>query len=345
MRDLVWAVSVGAFLGLSCSSSGDGSAAHPTADAAAGGAESGSGGSASAGRDGSGGASGGASGGRASGGSGGGGAGSGNAGSGGADAGGKTDAGAADPCATALFCETFESYAEQSPPGSPWKTSTNHGAVSVATDRRFRGAKAAKFSTEANSGGKTAFIRLNDAPVFPVPNDVFYGRMMAWLDSAPETSVHWTFIQGGGLVPGQSYHALYRYGGQHPITDNGSFTGTQLMANYETPDSYGGNGPGSDCWNHADRVVFPVQQWNCVEWEFDGGSSTMRFWLNGSAVDSLTVQGVGQGCVNQPKDFAWTAPAFDALSLGWESYQNDTERTLYVDDVVLAQDRVGCPAP
>ena len=61
---------------------------------------------------------------------------------------------------------------------------------------------------------------------------------------------------------------------------------------------------------------------------------------------SLTVAGVGQGCVNQPATppFPWTAPNFDRLDLGWESYQIDDARTIHIDDVVLSKSPIGCPA-
>jgi hypothetical protein len=239
-----------------------------------------------------------------------------------------------------LFCETFESYATGAPPAGDWNDQTNRGAVTVETSQHHGGQKSARFTTESHTGFKSAFISLVGAPVFPVQGNAFFGRMMTWLESAPEQSVHWTFIQGGGVVPGETYRSLYRYGGQHPVTIGGNFAGTQLMANYETP-----GGPGSDCWDHADNVILPTVRWACVEWQFDGPSNTMRFWLDGVAVDSLTVQGTGEGCVTPPSDQTWRAPAFDILDLGWESYQGDSARTLYIDDVVLSTSRVGCPTP
>jgi hypothetical protein len=248
-----------------------------------------------------------------------------------------------DPCATARFCENFESYATGMAPTGNWKAETNLGAVSVVGDQHFDGQKSARFTTQSNSAGKTAYIKLAAPGVFPVPGNAYFGRMMTFLVSAPDQSVHWTFIQGGGLVPGQSYHALYRYGGQLPVSDGGAFFGSQLMANYDTPDSYNGTGPSSDCWNHAKGTVVPVGRWACVEWQFDGPNNAMHFWLDGTPIDSLTVAGQGQGCVHQPQTFTWTAPDFSTLELGWESYQNDTDRTLYLDDVVIATDRVGCP--
>jgi hypothetical protein len=42
----------------------------------------------------------------------------------------------------------------------------------------------------------------------------------------------------------------------------------------------------------------------------------------------------------------WLAPpAFQALHLGWEQYQQHSNDTnLWVDDVVASTERVGCPA-
>jgi hypothetical protein len=49
--------------------------------------------------------------------------------------------------------------------------------------------------------------------------------------------------------------------------------------------------------------------------------------------------------VNQPATppFTWSAPNFDRLDLGWESYQTDGVRTIHVDDVVISKTQVGCP--
>lgn len=241
-----------------------------------------------------------------------------------------------DPCETAIFCEDFESYSVGQAPSGAWSTQTNSGSVSIDDSRQVSGSQSARFITEASSSSKTAYLHLEEA--FPVANNVYYGRMLFWLESAPTESVHWTFIQGGGTVPGESYRALYRYGGQHPID-----AGNQLMANYETPDSYSGNGPASDCWNHAQGVVVPVGRWSCVEWKFDGGANEMRLWLDGVAIDSLTVTGSGEGCVSSEVGNVWTAPEFEFLDIGWESYQADETRTLFIDDLVIDDEPIGCP--
>jgi hypothetical protein len=50
----------------------------------------------------------------------------------------------------------------------------------------------------------------------------------------------------------------------------------------------------------------------------------------------------GDGCVNAPNQSPWTAPTFDTLELGFESYQTDDARVLYVDDVAVSDQKIGC---
>jgi hypothetical protein len=251
----------------------------------------------------------------------------------------------ASPCKAAPFCDDFEAYAVGKPPGAPWANSMNGGTVAVDTEHVYSGKRAVKISAAAATGYRSALINVQKATFLPAAGNVIYGRMMFWLDSAPQTSVHWTLIDGEGQVPGQAYHALYRYGGQLPISNGTDFIGSQLMANYDTPDSYSTPpvGPSSDCWQHADQVVIPVAAWACAEWKFDGAANELQFWLNGAEVTSLAVTGTGQGCVNQPATFPWSAPNFERIDLGWESYQADDARTIWIDDVALSTEKIGCP--
>jgi hypothetical protein len=209
--------------------------------------------------------------------------------------------------------------------------------------QHYSGAKAVKFTTEGKAGTKTAFIRLKSDGVFPSPGNAFYGRMMYFLEAAPTAAVHWTILQATGTVPGQAYRAQYRYGGQHPVMQEGMFVGSQLMANYETPDSYSGTGPSTDCWQHANQTVLPAGKWTCIEWQFDGPKNQLRFWLDEQPVESLSVNGTGQGCVGQAEGYVWTAPDFAELEIGWESYQEDGARTAYIDDLVISSAPIGCP--
>jgi len=254
-------------------------------------------------------------------------------------------------CATALFCDDFEGFAPAAAPSGAWTVDQNNATVVVATDKFFRGAQAAKASTVASVAGaptyKSAFLGLTGAPVVPVPNQRVYGRMMFFLDSAPTTNVHWSFVDVTGLVPGQTYPAAYRYGGQLPVDSGGTFVGSQFMANYDTTAFYAtpSNGPRTDCYKHADMQVVPVGKWSCAEWLFDGQNNEMRFWLDGTEITGLHIEGTGAGCVGQDPSYTWVAPTFSRLDVGWQSYQADDARTIWIDDVVLSETMVGCPSP
>lgn len=247
----------------------------------------------------------------------------------------------APACGEALFCDDFESYAVGAAPLGDWKARVASGTIAVDSARHNSGKNAVRASTNAGGGTKTAFLRLAE-PVLPISTNSVYGRFYMYLESAPSTDVHFTVLQGGGKVGTEAYQALYRYGGQHPVTDGTNFVGAQWMANYETPDSYSGVGPKSDCWHHANKKVVPTARWACIEWQFDGPANTLRLWQDGKEMPDLTVVDSGDGCVGNLGGFQWTAPQFEYLELGFESYQTDEARVMYVDDVAVSDQRVGC---
>jgi hypothetical protein len=256
-------------------------------------------------------------------------------------------------CQSATFCDGFESAAASQAPLSPWSAVQTNGSVVVDTTRAFRGTQAVKATTLATAmtGAtyKRALLGLSGEPVIPVQGNAFYGRMMFYLESVPQASLHWTFLDASGPIPGQDYTSTYRYGGQLPITDGGTFKGSQFMANYDTNDWYGTpkRGPNTDCYKHADSKVVPVGKWSCAEWFFDGTNSQMKFWLDGAELTAIDIDGKGAGCTGvdakDVPDYPWTGPTISRIDMGWESYASDDERTIWIDDVVISPTQVGCP--
>lgn len=255
-----------------------------------------------------------------------------------------SSSGGANTC-EAAFCDGFESFASGDKPGAPWTVTENSGTVVVDQSRAFSGKQSIKFSTTGSANYKSVLIAHPDVNLLRGGSDIVYGRMMFWLESAPTGDVHWTFIAGEGPVPGQPYRASLRYGGQHPIVNGGTFVGSQLMANYETPDIYATPpvGPATDCWQHSQQKVVPVGKWSCVMWSFDTANDEMRFWLDGTELADLHVIKKGEGCVNQPMDYVWDAPEIAKMYVGWESYQSDDSRTMWIDDVVIDTKPIACP--
>ena len=247
-----------------------------------------------------------------------------------ANAGGSSVAGAAgsaSPCAGALVCDDFESYTGK--PAAPWTVSINNGTVAIDTTKHQSGKQSVKFSTSGANAYQRAFIGLEGAP-FPIADNAFYGRMMIYATSAANDGVHWTMIQAEGPVAAQGVtNAQVRYGGQQMKS---------LMANYDS------TGKKSDCWQHS-ATKMPEAQWACMQWYFDGKTNTQKFWLNGKAIDDLTVTGEGQGCINHDLNDTWYFPQnFAKAYVGWESYQTDDAREVWIDDVAIGTQPIACPA-
>jgi hypothetical protein len=245
----------------------------------------------------------------------------GSAGQGGGGAGGGSAA-----CGTALFCDDFESYTAA--PGAPWAVSKNeHGAVVIDGAQHQSGSKAVKFTLTGSETYRRAFINLEQP--FPVAGNAYYGRMMIYITTAPNDGVHWTMISGEGpLTTPLTADVMVRYGGQHQ---------KRFMANYETADPVD-----TDCWKHS-QTAMPEGKWACMEWYFEGATNTQKLWLDKTPIADMTVTGQGEGCVGQGTSNNWYFPTFERLAIGWESYQTDGDREVWIDDVVISTMPIGCP--
>lgn len=253
---------------------------------------------------------------------------------------------APDPaCEGALVCDDFESFALGAKPAGPWRVAVAGDGAVVVDGKARGGERAIKLTTPAGGMAKAALLQFSDSEKLPTSGNVLYGRMMVWIDSVPQKDLGWSIVTGQGLVPGQTYKAIYRFGGRQAITTADGTAGSQLMALYDTPESYDDppKGPSTNCWSNAQDDIAPVGRWACVEWMFDGPGNELQFWLDGQGVPGLHVQGKGEGCTSQPADYTWVAPQFSEIYLGWETYEQDDARTVYIDDVVIGTKRAGCP--
>ncbi len=244
---------------------------------------------------------------------------------------------AAMACPEGAFCDSFEKSAVGASPDGAWSVE-RRGEPSIRIDNgdAYRGRQSVKIEAV---GKETAFLSLRGAPVFPMADNIIYGRSMMKLESAPTERVHWTMIEGKGISRDGSQVIEYRYGGAKPIEEDGIFKGSRLMANYETP-----KGQKTDCWHSAKkRTVMPTGRWVCLVFAFDGRENSMTLGIDGELLDDLSVSGVGQGCMHAPDDYRWEAPIFDQINLGWETYKEDVQRTLWIDDVAISDRPLSCP--
>jgi hypothetical protein len=242
---------------------------------------------------------------------------------------------AASPCpAGALVCDDFEKYASASDLSAVWHVTANTATVLVDATKAFKGKQALHISAPAGMN-HMGLIAKEGAPLFPIAGNVFYGRMMMWLSQYPSGGNHWNNVQSSGLLPNSTQTAKYAWGGDGPA---GAVTAGYTIR--VTPDA------GTqlyDCYNQS-KTPIPVQKWVCVEWKFDGVANEMHYWLDGQSAPGADVMKTGGVCVTPQPPGGWQAPVFSNLSLGWQQPNPSTTAIeMWVDEVALATQRIGCP--
>jgi hypothetical protein len=248
-------------------------------------------------------------------------------------------------CAQALICDDFEGRTAGSVPDGDLYGAESNGKVLVDTTRAVSGKQSVKLMTQATDNFKAAMLAYGTWKEPLTPDNVFHGRMNMYVESTSKGDMHWSFLSGLGIVAEDDYQVVYRYGGQIALfEEDGTYRGSQLIANYDTPSSYNDppKGPSTSCYKQGKQRIVPVGVWTCVEWMFDGPNKEMRLWLDGEEVSEMHVLGTGDGCENQPTGYGWQAPVFSEIFMGWESYTLDEPRTMWIDDVAIGRDRIGC---
>lgn len=125
----------------------------------------------------------------------------------------------------------------------------------------------------------------------------------------------------------QAANKHLRIGGQSKI----------LMYNHESDDA---TLPDLSPQGIAASTALPTGSWQCFEYHL-GTDGTVETWLDGSAIDGLTVKpGVTNANAGQWERGAYK-PAITAVYFGWESYGGDVN-TFWYDDIAISSSRVGC---
>jgi hypothetical protein len=235
------------------------------------------------------------------------------------------------------FTDDFETHTAGQLPGAPWKEETyKSGAVIVVDGQHaFSGRQAMHVLTPAGADYRRGYVAIHLGGPLPQLQAGLFGRAMVWLDAAPGTTdVHWTLLQGEGRSADDRYNSIYRLG----LEQRG---GTQLMANFETTPPLR-----TDCRQQSTRVL-PVRRWACVEFKFDVAASELQFWIDGKPITHVVSRArAADACRGNDLGGQWLAPPrIDSLYMGFERYGNTPiDQNLWIDDVALARQRVGCPA-
>jgi len=224
-------------------------------------------------------------------------------------------AGAATCPPTAVFCDDFEGGNF-----SKWSgVNLTGGVLTVANKFVTSGTGALFINTPAGERG--GFLELRGQPLFPLPNKIMYGRVMVLFEGGSPDG-HTDIVRAADAnraVP------FYNLGEQHH----------EILLNYFV--SY----PQEDCWARpAGGYDLPTDTWMCWEWKFDGNTSEIEFYIDGTL--RRRVMQTGDGCLNG--NHVWEAPVFGSLQIGEYIAESGDPSKLWIDDVAVGtQARLGCP--
>jgi len=157
----------------------------------------------------------------------------------------------------------------------------------------------------------------------PTSGDIY---VRTWLRASKAlTDSHVSFITMPDSGLGAKKHL--RIGGQSKI----------LMYNRETDDA---TLPDLSPNGIAASKALTAGKWQCFEYHL-GADGTIETWLDGAAIDALTVK----SGVSNPNGAQWTRggykPKVTSINFGWESYGGDAN-TFWYDDIAIGSSKIGC---
>jgi len=148
--------------------------------------------------------------------------------------------------------------------------------------------------------------------IFPTTH--VFGRMFQKVEKLPTRKMHWTSIEMvGPLANGNN--ALLRFGGEYDnFMDNYVANGGETAKMSKTP--------------------VPINEWTCIEWEYDNSNDTMRMWSDEQLISDIEV-------VSDPN---WVHPKYQKIYVGWQNYQPNlvVPMNVWIDDVAMDSQRIGC---
>lgn len=242
-------------------------------------------------------------------------------------------------CKDLRFCDDFEANTLGSTPQG-WMPDIAAGTVAVGSAPPPSGVAGAapSIGTKAVHLVSSNTARILKSITF-TPN-AFFGRARLWFKSFPAPAGHWNVLLGWGYAPGS----------QKQVADQnwyeiGGGGGNGRLSTFYLSSRTGIDGkPCCDCCLACGNgpAPLPVQKWTCVEWQMDGVKNEIRFWVDGTPIDQLTIDQTTftqSSCGANP----WIAPIFERMDIGWQQLPAGTgSMEMWVDDVALDAQRIGC---
>ncbi len=234
--------------------------------------------------------------------------------------------GGASQCAGSTYavCQDFESTATGATPTGDWSLPTSNygtGTVAVASDFAARGIHSMKVTISAG-GSAEHYLQLGNLGTLA---NGHFGRLFFRIQGPTVTTfIHWDLILGAGPYMGQNRRIRWGVTGTGVGTASGNWS---WIYNIEQGDT------GVEA-----RTVHPVlNDWMCVEWQWDATNQMIRFYFNDTEAQALHVD------TTLPNGTSLQVPTFTTLNFGLAKYQTTTaDLVFWIDEIALDTQRIGC---
>ncbi len=227
--------------------------------------------------------------------------------------GGMTGAGGGGGSATGpVFTDDFEAATIS----SKWTPRINGGGM-FALDTSHKHGGNQSLHVLPNNGYST-LLAVEGSPVFPAPNNTFFGRVWLLVTTLP-ASAHVIWMEAGDVT--NDTHEVR-------IGMNLGYLQTNLYFNGEVD-------------LRDPSATMTPNAWMCIEFEM--GPDQLVVWLNGTqstAVSTTNWAQIGNGSNGGGAARSGWSPTYAAFRLGWELNAGTNE--IWYDDVALGYSRIGC---
>jgi hypothetical protein len=197
----------------------------------------------------------------------------------------------------------------------------NRTAV-VSEDQSARGARSLEVAIE---GAQSAVVGMVKLPNLGELGAAHFGRMFYRMEGPGVSEfVHFDVFAASG--PWMDHQNEVR------MASTGTGVGTSSSNWSWIYNVQPFDGGGGEFGSEGDRSAHPlVDEWMCLEWEFNSGAQTATYYHDGAAIDYLVID------TEQSE-----IPVFDSLAVGLQKFQSTGARKVWVDEVALDADRIGC---